>query len=129
MTQHTVAEALADAFSRHGVRRLFGVPGGGSSLDVIQACAARGIDFVLTRSESAAVMMAGATAELSGGIGVALTTKGPGLANAANGVAYASLDRAPVLVLTDGFTTGTHALRHPPGVRPAGHAGTGRQGA
>ena len=31
-------------------------------------------------------------------------TKGPGLTNAANGVAYASLDRAPVIVLTDGFT-------------------------
>ncbi len=101
---YSVAEALADAFRRHGVRRLFGVPGGGSSLDVIRACAARGIPFVLARSENAAVMMAGATAELSGGFGVALTTKGPGLANAANGVAYASLDRAPVLVLTDGFT-------------------------
>lgn len=100
----TVAEAMAAAFKRHGVRHVFGVPGGGSSLDIIRACEAEGIGFVVTRSESAGVMMAGASAELSGGIGVALTTKGPGTANAANGVAYASLDRAPVLVLTDGFT-------------------------
>jgi acetolactate synthase-1/2/3 large subunit len=35
---------------------------------------------------------------------VAIMTKGPGVANGANGVAYASLDRAPVLVITDGFT-------------------------
>jgi acetolactate synthase I/II/III large subunit len=49
-------------------------------------------------------MMAGALAESTGVPGVALMTKGPGLTNATNGVAYASLDRAPVIVLTDGFT-------------------------
>lgn len=100
----TVAELLAAAFDVNGVRRMFGVPGGGSSLDVIDAAARRDIEFVLTRAESAAVMMAAATAELSGTLGVALTTKGPGTASAANGMAYASLDRAPVLLLTDGFS-------------------------
>lgn len=106
MTQQiTIAQALARAFADAGVRRMFGVPGGGSSLDLIEAAAAIGIEFVLTRTESAAVMMAGAVAEASGVPGVALVTKGPGLANAANGVAYASLDRAPVLVVTDGFTS------------------------
>jgi acetolactate synthase-1/2/3 large subunit len=100
----TVASAFAQALAEAGVRRIYGLPGGGSSLDVIEAAAACGIDFVLTRTESAAVMMAGALAETTGVPGVALTTKGPGLANAANGVAYASLDRAPVLVVTDGFT-------------------------
>ena len=101
----TVAELLASAFGAIGVRRIFGVPGGGSSLDVIDAAARRDIEFVLTRTESAAVMMAAATAELSGTPGVALTTKGPGTASAANGMAYASLDRAPVLLLTDTFGT------------------------
>lgn len=104
MTGPTVAEHLAAAFARHGVKRMFGVPGGGSSLDVIEAAAVVGIDFVLTRDETAALMMAAATAELSGTPGVALTTKGPGTANAVNGVAYAALDRAPVVFLTDGFT-------------------------
>jgi acetolactate synthase-1/2/3 large subunit len=103
MSQSTVAQLLAAAFAANGVERIFGVPGGGSSLDVIEAAAEHGIDFVLTRTESAAVMMAAATAELNGSLGVALTTKGPGTANAMNGVAYASLDRAPVVLLTDGF--------------------------
>ena len=102
----TVAEALATAFETRGVQRIFGVPGGGSSLDIIDAAAARGIDFVLTRTESAAVMMAAATAEVTGTLGVALTTKGPGVANAANGIAYASLDHAPVMIIGDGFTPG-----------------------
>jgi acetolactate synthase-1/2/3 large subunit len=59
---------------------------------------------VLARTESAALMMAAATAELSGAPGVAITTKGPGTANGANGFAYAAIDRAPLVLLTDGFT-------------------------
>jgi acetolactate synthase-1/2/3 large subunit len=100
----TVAEALAQAMSEAGVRRIYGVPGGGSSLDVIEAAARLGIGFTLAKTENAAVMMAGALAESRGGLGAALMTKGPGVANAVNGVSYASLDRAPVLVITDGFT-------------------------
>ena len=100
----STAQALAKALSKAGVKRIFGLPGGGSSLDVIEAAAQLGIDFVLTKSENAAVMMAGAMAETTGIPGVAIMTKGPGVANSANGVAYASLDRAPVLVITDGFT-------------------------
>ena len=104
MQQTTVAECLADALAAHGVKRIFGVPGGGSSLDVIEAAAHRGIEFVLTRSENAAVMMAAATADLAGTLGVALTTKGPGVANGANGMACAMLDRSAVMLITDGFT-------------------------
>ena len=104
MQQATVAEILADALAEHGVSRIFGVPGGGSSLDVMEAAAGKGIDFVLTRTENAAVMMAAATADLAGTLGVALTTKGPGVANAVNGVACAALDRSPVMLITDGFT-------------------------
>ena len=59
----TTAQALARALSQAGVKRMFGLPGGGSSLDVIEAAAQLGIDFVLTKSENAAVMMAGAMAE------------------------------------------------------------------
>lgn len=106
MTQSiTVVQALAQALSRAGVRRMFGVPGGGSSLDLIDAAATLGIDFVLARTENGAVMMAGAVAETTAVPGVAIMTKGPGVSNGANGVAYAWLDRAPVLVVTDGFTT------------------------
>jgi acetolactate synthase-1/2/3 large subunit len=94
---------LVAAFVANKVKRIFGVPGGGSSLDIIAAAADAGIEFILTRTENAAVMMAAVTAELNGTLGVALTTKGPGTASAANGVAYASLDRSPVMLLSDGF--------------------------
>ena len=99
----SVATALARAFKAAGVRRMFGLPGGGSSLDLIEATQRQRIDFILTRHECAAVFMAAATAEIEGNLGVALTTKGPGTANAANGAAHACLDRNPVALITDGF--------------------------
>jgi acetolactate synthase-1/2/3 large subunit len=100
----TVAQMIAQRLKTFGVRRMFGVPGGGSSLDLIEAAAGQEIEFHLTKREDSAVMMAATTAELTGTLGVALTTKGPGVANAANGVAFAALDRAPVVVFTDGFS-------------------------
>lgn len=110
MPPATAAEVLAEAFAQAGVRRLFGVPGGGSSLDLVEAAKGRGLDFVLARHETAAVIMAAATAELSGRPGVALCTRGPGVGNAANGVAHASLDRAPVVLVADGFAPAERAF-------------------
>lgn len=101
-TTGTIAELLAERLAAHGVKRFFGVPGGDCSLDLIEAAAGFGIDFVVTRTETAAAIMASVTAELTGAPGVLMTTRGPGLANAVNGIAYASLDRAPLLVLADG---------------------------
>ena len=91
----TLAQALASACRARGVRRTFGVPGGASSLDVIDAFAAEDIDFVLTHGETAATLMAAVTAELGGAPGVAVTGVGPGAASAVNGIAYAALERAP----------------------------------
>jgi acetolactate synthase-1/2/3 large subunit len=98
----TIIEVLAERLAAHGVTRFFGIPGGDCSLDLIEAAARRGIDFVVTRSETAAAIMATTTAQLTGAPGVLMTTRGPGLANAVNGIAAAALDRAPLLVLADG---------------------------
>lgn len=105
----TGAEAVAEALRAAGVARIFGVPGGGSSLDLIAAAKARGLPFVLARHETAAVIMAATTAELSGCPGAALVTRGPGVGNAANGMAHAALDRAPVLLLADAFAEAERA--------------------
>lgn len=99
----TIAGALVEALIAFGVKRMFGIPGGGSSLDIIEAGAQRGLDFVLARTETSATFMAAASAEITGVPGVVLTGLGPGAAAAANGVAYAQLDRAPVVILTDCF--------------------------
>jgi acetolactate synthase I/II/III large subunit len=104
MPRRTVAEIIARVFRDHGVNRVFGVPGGGCSLDLIAAFEKVGIRYVLARTETAATIMAAATAEATGTFGVVMTTQGPGVASAVNGIAQASLDRAPVILIGDGWT-------------------------
>lgn len=96
-----LAERLVAALRQRGTRHIFGVPGGGSSLDLIEACGRQGVEFVLTRAETSAVLMAAASGELSGAPGAALTGVGPGAAAAMNGMAYAALERSPLVLLTD----------------------------
>ena len=110
MTRTTVADVVAQACAAYGVARAFGVPGGGSSLDLIAAFARHGIDFHLCRTETGAVLMAAADAEIRNSFGVAITTQGPGAASAMNGLAHASLDRAPVLFISDGWTEAQSAI-------------------
>ena len=105
---YTLAEAIAEELADRGVRRMFGIPGGGSNLELIEAAGRRGIGFVLTRTETAAAIMAAVTGELTGVPGVALTGVGPGATSAANGVAYASLERAPMILFTDGPASSQH---------------------
>jgi len=97
----TLVDAIAAAMKDRGVARMFGIPGGGSSLDLIDAADRAGIEFVLTQTETAAVIMAAVTGELTGAPGVALAGIGPGAAASVNGMAYAQLEQAPVVLFTD----------------------------
>jgi acetolactate synthase I/II/III large subunit len=104
VTSHTsvpTAVGLADGLRAAGVRRLFGMPGGGPNLEMIGSAAEVGIGFTLAHGETAACVMAGAFGLLSGTPGTALVTRGPGLTSAVNGLAQATLDRAPLLLLSD----------------------------
>ena len=80
---------------------MFGVPGGGPNLDVVGAAAAAGLRFILAHGETAAVIMAATYADLTGTPGTVVVTRGPGLASAVNGIAHATLDRLPVVVIAD----------------------------
>jgi acetolactate synthase I/II/III large subunit len=106
----SVADRVAEALAAHGVERVFGFPGGGSNLALIDALERAGVDFVLTRGEVAAAIMAAATAELTGVPGVVLVGNGPGLTSVVNGVAHAHLDRVPLLVISDRFTDAEQGL-------------------
>ncbi|MGH3438836.1 MAG: thiamine pyrophosphate-binding protein [Sciscionella sp.] len=96
-----IADVLAAELRSAGVRRLFGLPGGGPNLDVVGAAADAGIDFVLAHDETAACIMAGTLGLLTGAIGAAIVTRGPGVTNAATGLAQATLDRFPLLLVSD----------------------------
>ena len=96
-----LAEAIVSGLQAAGTRVVYGVPGGGNNLDVIGACEAAGLRFVLAHGETAAAIMASADAEITGLPGACVVTRGPGAASAVNGAAQALLDRTPVALITD----------------------------
>lgn len=95
----TVAETVAAFLAARGVERVFALCGG-HVMPIWMAVDAAGISIIDVRDERAAVHMAQAHAELTGGLGVAMVTAGPGVTNALTGIANAHVSRAPVLVLS-----------------------------
>src|SRR5689334_2124825 len=92
------AARVARFLRARGIDRIFGLQGG--HIQPIWDHAARlGIRIIDARHEGAAVHMAHAHAELTGTLGVAMVTAGPGITNVVTAVANASLARAPVLVI------------------------------
>lgn len=95
----TSAEAIARLLRARGVERVFALCGG-HIMPIWMRLDAHGIAIVDVRDERAAVHMAQAHAEVTGDIGVAMVTAGPGLTNAMTGIANAHVSRAPILVLS-----------------------------
>ena len=100
-------DILADAMHARGVTGIFGIPGSGASLTLIDALEKRGIPFHLNHFEGSGVLMAGAVGRLSGKTGVAVGIKGPGLANMLPGIAACRLEAFPVVTLSEAYLPGT----------------------
>jgi len=101
-----VVELIATMLKREGVPYIFGIPGGGGTIELLDATERAGIPFVLNTHETAAAMMGCVVGELTGKPGVVVTAISPGITNVANGVAYAYVERAPLLVLSDNYPWG-----------------------
>ena len=99
VTADSAAALIARFLKARGVDRVFGLCGG-HIMPMWMRLDAEGIRIVDVRDERAAVYMAHAHAELTGGLGVAMVTAGPGVTNAMTGIANAHVARAPVLVLS-----------------------------
>ncbi|PTX55477.1 acetolactate synthase-1/2/3 large subunit [Litoreibacter ponti] len=96
--EDSVAAWMAEALEKRGIDRVFGLQGGHIQ-PIWDHLARRGIRIIDVRDEGAAIHMAHAHAELTGGLGVAMATAGPGVTNCVTGMANASLARAPVLLI------------------------------
>jgi acetolactate synthase-1/2/3 large subunit len=95
----TVAHAIVSFLAARGTTRVYGLVGGHIQ-PIWDELAEQGIHIVDVRHESAAVYMAHAEGLLTGRVGVALVTAGPGLTNAITGIANAHVSCAPVLVVS-----------------------------
>ena len=93
------ADVLIRTLADAGVRRIFTVSGN-HIMPVFDAALDAGIELIHARHEAAAVHMADASTRISGDIGVALVTGGPGHANAVSALFTALLAESPVLFLS-----------------------------
>ena len=94
-----VADVVARTLRSHSVSHAFGMPGG-EVVTMLDALQAAGVEFHLARHETAAAIMAAGASAMTGRPEVLLTTVGPGLANAVNGIADASQERVPLIVIS-----------------------------
>lgn len=95
----TVASMVAEYLTSQNVARVYGLSGGHIQ-PMWDAVSRAGIEIVDVRHEASAVYMAQAESALTGRLGVAMVTAGPGLTNAITAVANASVSSTPVLVLS-----------------------------
>lgn len=91
-------QVIARALKAEGVDTVFMLTGG-HVLPVIDGCVAEGIRVVDVRHEQAAAHAADAYARLTGKLGVAIVTAGPGVTDALTGVANAFFAHTPMLLI------------------------------
>lgn len=97
----TGSEALVQSLLKEGVQTIFGYPGG-AIMPVYDALYnyQKELSHVLVRHEQGAVHAAQGYARVSGKVGVAIVTSGPGATNAVTGIADAMIDSTPMVVIS-----------------------------
>lgn len=99
----TGAYALIDSLKRHGVRHIFGYPGGAILPiydELYRVEAQGGLQHILVRHEQGAAHAADGYARATGQVGVCFGTSGPGATNLVTGIATAHMDSIPMVVVT-----------------------------
>ena len=99
MGKITGSQAVVRCLQEEGVKTIFGYPGG-AVLDLFDALMDSDIVNVLVRHEQGAVHAADGFARVTGEVGVALLTSGPGATNGVTGIATAHMDSIPLVILT-----------------------------
>lgn len=98
-----LGEAITKKLGNSEIDTIFGIPGGGSSSDLLCYMGDHDMKFVLTQNETTAAIMGSVYGEVTGKPGVCLTDLGPGALSMSTGLAYALLDRAPLITLSDRY--------------------------
>jgi acetolactate synthase-1/2/3 large subunit len=99
----TGAYALIDSLKRHGVKHIFGYPGGAILPiydELYRAEAEGGIQHILVRHEQGGAHAADGYARATGQVGVCFGTSGPGATNLVTGIATAQMDSIPMVIIT-----------------------------
>ncbi len=103
------AQAIIAACEAHGVKHIFGYPGG-SNIPIFDALLDSPIKLILSRHEQGATHMADGYARATGKAGVVLVTSGPGATNTITGIMTAHMDSVPLIIITGQTVTGSLGL-------------------
>jgi acetolactate synthase-1/2/3 large subunit len=97
--RRTGSQIVWEMLLREGVEVVFGMPGG-AIMATYHPLQDYGIRHVLMRHEQAAAHAADGYARVSGRVGVAIATSGPGATNLTTGIATAMMDSIPIVCIT-----------------------------
>jgi acetolactate synthase-1/2/3 large subunit len=99
LSANAAARRLVEALVARGVDMFFGIPGG-PICPVFEAIRLTpGARLIESRQETHAAFAAALYHRASGRVPAVVVTAGPGITNAATGIASASLERAPMLII------------------------------
>jgi acetolactate synthase-1/2/3 large subunit len=102
---YKVSDIVAHVLALNGVRTVFGVSGG-ASLHLLHAIHNHpDLRLITTHHEQAAAMAADSTARITGEIGAAISTSGPGATNLITGIAGCYYDSVPAIFITGQVST------------------------
>ena len=93
------SEIVLQCLRAEGVDLVFGYPGG-AIMPLYDALDGSGVRHILTRHEQGAVFAAEGYARVTGKVGVAMATSGPGATNLVTGIADAKMDSVPLVCIT-----------------------------
>jgi len=94
------AQMVVEALIAEGVDSVFGYPGGAIMNVYDEIYKQDGFEHILTRHEQAAIHAAEGYSKVTGKVGVAMITSGPGFTNAVTGLADAYMDSIPLVVIS-----------------------------
>ncbi|QNJ30608.1 acetolactate synthase/ large subunit/ biosynthetic type [Synechococcus sp. PROS-9-1] len=105
MVVKKLSDLVADFLSEKSVRHVFAISGG-ASLHLIHSVANHpSIDYICNHHEQASAMAADAYSRITGNLGVAIATSGPGATNLITGLCCSYYDSVPVLAITGQVNT------------------------
>ncbi len=100
MKQISGSQMICEALKEEKVKVVFGYPGGAALNIYDEIYKQKYFKHILVRHEQAALHAADAYARVSGEVGVAIVTSGPGFTNAITGLATAYSDSIPLVLIS-----------------------------
>ncbi len=110
MKPYSGAQLAVNALEQLGIKHTFGIPGVHNTELYDELANSEQITPILVTHELSAAFMADAISRTTGGVGCIAIVPGAGLTHAMSGIAEASLDGIPMLIISGGVKR--HASQH-----------------